>query len=163
MDRIHYDQNNIIPPDAFQVGIFTGNYINFSIDLPPSQIRGNHRSHFRTFRKYYKNYQEQGIVALHNALLKTTFKLPFEKAIIVNTFYNNRLLDLDNFGYGMKCIQDVLVLQNVLIDDDALSITPVNRFRKCTKNERRVDVMVFDTTNYKNVSIVADSDFLLRL
>ena len=63
----------------------------------------------------------------------------------------------------MKCIQDVLVLQNVLIDDDALSITPVNRFRKCTKNERRVDVMVFDTTNYKNVSIVADSDFLLRL
>ena len=142
---------------------FTGNYINFSTDLPPSQIRGNHRSHFRTFRKYYKNFQEQGLVALHNALLKTDFKLPFEKAIIVNTFYNNRLLDLDNFGYGMKAIQDVLVLQNVLIDDDALSITPINRFRKCTKNERRVDVMVFDTTNYKSVSIVSGSDFLLTL
>ena len=163
MDRIHYNQNNIIPPDAFQVAIFTGNYINFATDLPPSQIRGNHRSHFRTFRKYYKNFQEQGFVALHNALLKITFELPFKKAIIVNTFYNNRLLDLDNFGYGMKAIQDVLVYKKVLIDDDALSITPINRFRKCTKNERRVDVTVFDITNYKSVSIVADSDFLLTL
>ena len=156
-------QNNTIPPDESQSKFYTGNVITFSTDLPPSQISVNHRSHFRTFRYHYKNFQEQGLVALHNALLKTDFKLPFEKAIIVNTFYNNRLLDLDNFGYGMKCIQDVLVLQNVLIDDDALSITPINRFRKCTKNQRRVDVMVFDTTNYKNVSIFGDSDFLLML
>ena len=63
----------------------------------------------------------------------------------------------------MKCIQDVLVYQNVLIDDDALSITPINRYQKCTKNQRRVDVMVIDTTNYKNVSIFGDSDFLLML
>lgn len=156
-------KNGKILANTKQSKIFSGNLITFSTDLPPAQIRGNHRSHFRTFRYHYKNFQEQGIVALHNALLKNNFKLPFEKAIVVNTFYNNRLLDLDNFGYGMKCIQDVLVLQNVLIDDDALSITPINRFRKCTKNERRVDVMVFDTTNYKNVSILADSDFLLML
>ena len=149
-------QNNIIPPDESRT-------ITFSTDLPPSEIRGNHRSHFRTFRYHYKNFQEQGIVALHNALLKTDFKLPFKKAIVINTFYNNRLLDLDNFGYGMKCIQDVLVYQNVLIDDDALSITPINRYQKCTKNQRRVDVMVIDTTNYKNVSIFGDSDFLLML
>ena len=63
----------------------------------------------------------------------------------------------------MKAIQDVLVYKKVLIDDDALSITPINKFRKCTKNERRVDVTVFDITNYKSVSIVADSDFLLTL
>ena len=156
-------KNNTIPPDESQSKFFTGNIITFSTDLPPSQIRGNHRSHFRTYRLYYKNFQEQGIVALHNALLKTDFKLPFKKAIIVNTFYNNRLLDLDNFGYGMKAIQDALIYKNVLIDDDALSITPINRYQKCPKMKRRVDVMVFDTTNYKNVSIFGDSDFLLML
>ena len=84
-------KNGKILANTKQSKIFSGNLITFSTDLPPAQIRGNHRSHFRT------------------------------------------------------------------------SITPVNRFRKCTKNERRVDVMVFDTTNYKNVSILADSDFLLML
>ena len=68
--------NNKFPPDDVNQSI------KFSLDLPPSQIRGNHRSHFRTFRKYYKNFQEQGIVALHNALLKTDIKLPFEKQLL---------------------------------------------------------------------------------
>ena len=67
-------KNGKILANTKQSKIFSGNLITFSTDLPPAQIRGNHRSHFRT-----------------------------------------------------------------------------------------VDVMVFDTTNYKNVSILADSDFLLML
>ena len=137
--------------------------LHFNLDLPPKEIRGNHRSHFRTYRKFYNQYQEQGLVAIHNALLAGKTKIPLKKTLIVYTFMSNRLIDLDNFAYGMKAIQDSLVYKNVLIDDDALTIQPINRFQKCTIKERKVDVMLFDTSNYKKVSIFVDSDFLLEL
>ena len=79
-------QNNIIPPDESQSKFFTGNLITFSTDLPPSQIRGNHRSHFRTYRLHYNNFQEQGIVALHNALLKNNFNFHLKKQLLLILF-----------------------------------------------------------------------------
>ena len=35
-------------------------------------------------------------------------KFPYKKVLIVYTFMNNRLIDIDNFIYGMKAVQDAL-------------------------------------------------------
>ena len=154
--------NKILPSRKF----------DFSMDLPPAEIRGNHRSHYRTFRKYYTSYQELGLATIGNVLIhrnkkRPLLKLPFKKAIIVYTFYNNMLIDLDNFVYGMKSILDALVHKDVLEDDNALSVNPLSRYRKCVKAERKVDVSIIDTSQYESISISGetsgDADFLLTL
>jgi Holliday junction resolvase RusA-like endonuclease len=147
--------------------IFPSRKFNFSIELPPTEIRGNHRSHFRTFRNHYNAYQEQGLVSIGNALVKQNTKIPFVKVIVIYTFYNNMLIDLDNFAYGMKAILDALVHRDVLEDDNALNVNPISRYRKCIKAERRADILILDTSKYENISISGetpgDSDFLLTL
>ena len=83
--------------------------------------------------------------------------------LIVNTFYNNRSIDLDNFAYGMKAVQDALVDREIIIDDNATTVIPLNRYRKCVKTERRVVIKVYNISGYEKVSIFGDSDFLLEL
>ena len=76
---------------------------------------------------------------------------------------NNRSIDLDNFIYGMKAVQDALVRAEIIADDDALTINPIAKFQKCTIHERKVVVELYDTTRYQSVAIWADSELLLML
>ena len=144
--------------------------ITFEMPIPPPEIRGNNRSHRMIFHKHFTGYQQIAISRLieilnqpENVMPKLPWSLPFEKALIVNTFYNNRSIDLDNFAYGMKAVQDALVDREIIIDDNATTIIPLNRYRKCVKTERRVVVWVYNISGYEKVSIFGDSDFLLEL
>ena len=144
--------------------------IKFEMPLPPAEVRGNNRSHRMVFHKHFSSYQNIAIAKLieiiqspENVMPLLPWIFPFEKALIVNTFYNNRSIDLDNFAYGMKAVQDALVDREIIIDDNATNIIHVNRYRKCPKSERKVVIEVYNISNYETVSIFGDSDFLLKL
>ena len=72
------------------------------------------------------------------------WELPFKKALVVYTFMNNRSIDIDNFIYGMKAVQDALTQTNIIDDDDALTISPIGKFVKCPVNERKVLIEVWN-------------------
>jgi len=144
--------------------------IKFEMPLPPPEVRGNNRSHRMVFHKHFSSYQNIAIAKLieiiqspENVMPVLPWTFPFEKALIVNTFFNNRSIDLDNFAYGMKAVQDALVDREIIIDDNATTIVPINRYRKCVKTGRKVVIWVYNISNYKEVSIFGDSDFLLKL
>jgi Holliday junction resolvase RusA-like endonuclease len=131
--------------------------IKFEMDLPPSQIRGNNRSHHYTYNKFFQNYLNAAMGYIYENTGGKNYKTPFEKTLIIYTFMNNRSIDLDNFIYGMKAVQDALVHTGIIADDDALTISPIGKFVKCPINQRKVSIEIYDTTNYKKVAIWADS------
>jgi Holliday junction resolvase RusA-like endonuclease len=137
--------------------------IRFYIDMPPSQIRGNNRSHHIAYNSYFQRYLNTAIGLIIEAKSKQNFKLPFSKSIVSYTFMNNRSIDLDNFIYGMKAVQDALVHADIIADDDALTINPIAKFQKCAIKERKVVVEVYDTSKYDKVAIWGDSELLLVL
>ena len=92
-----------------------------------------------------------------------TLNIPYNKTIVLYTFMNNRSIDIDNFIYGMKAVQDALTQTNIIDDDDALTISPIGKFVKCPIKDRKVLIEVWNIGNYDKVSIMADSELLLVL
>ena len=82
--------------------------IKFQMALPPSQIRGNNRSHHFIYNKHFQNYKNNAIGNVLEAINLKGYEFPYKKVLIVYTFMNNRLIDIDNFIYGMKAVQDAL-------------------------------------------------------
>ena len=137
--------------------------IKFELELPPSQIRGNNRSHRFVYHKYFQAYLDSAIGNILEAINMKNLNLPYDKTLVIYTFMNNRSIDIDNFIYGMKAVQDSLTHTNIINDDDALTISPIGKFVKCPKIDRKVIVEVWNTTNYDKVSIMGDSELLLVL
>ena len=137
--------------------------ISFEINLPPSEIRGNNRSHHYVYNNSFQNYLNTAVGLILESINMKRFNIPYTKSIVVYTFMNNRSIDLDNFIYGMKAVQDALVHMDIIADDDALTISPIARFEKCPIKQRKALVEVYDTSNYAKVSIMGDSELLLVL
>ena len=137
--------------------------ITFEIDMPPSAIRGNNRSHHYNYNKTFQNYLNKAVGLIFEAINLKSLNIPYKNCLISYTFMNNRSIDLDNFIYGMKAVQDALVRAEIIADDDALTINPIAKFQKCTIHERKVVVELYDTTRYQSVAIWADSELLLML
>ena len=131
--------------------------IKFQMALPPSQIRGNNRSHHFIYNKHFQNYKNNAIKCFND------FLFIFKKVLIVYTFMNNRLIDIDNFIYGMKAVQDALSDVKIILDDDALTISPIGKFVKCPVKDRKVLIEIWNIDNYAKVSIMGDSELLLVL
>ena len=70
---------------------------------------------------------------------------------------------LDNFIYGMKAVQDALSDVKIILDDDALTISPIGKFVKCPVKDRKVLIEIWNIDNYAKVSIMGDSELLLVL
>ena len=137
--------------------------ISFEINLPPSEIRGNNRSHYYVYNNSFQNYLNVAVGLILESINMKNLKLPYKKALIFYTFKNNRSLDIDNFIYGMKAVQDALTYTNIINDDDALTISPIAKFEKCPVKQRKVLIEIWNTTNYDKVSIMGDSELLLVL
>jgi Holliday junction resolvase RusA-like endonuclease len=137
--------------------------IKFEMDLPPQQIRGNNRSHHFSYNKHFQAYLQSAIGNILEAINMKNLNIPYSKTIVVYTFMNNRSIDIDNFIYGMKAVQDALTQTNIIDDDDALTISPIAKFVKCPIKQRKVLIEVWNIGIYANVSIMADSELLLRL
>ena len=137
--------------------------IKFQMELPPQQIRGNNRSHHFIYNKYFQSYLHSAIGNIVEAINMKTLDIPYNKTIVVYTFMNNRSIDIDNFIYGMKAVQDALTQTNIIDDDDALTISPIGKFVKCPIKDRKVLIEVWNIGNYDKVSIMADSELLLVL
>jgi Holliday junction resolvase RusA-like endonuclease len=137
--------------------------ISFEINLPPSEIRGNNRSHYYVYNNSFQNYLNVAVGLILESINMKRFNIPYTKGIVVYTFMNNRSIDLDNFIYGMKAVQDALVHMDIIADDDALTINPIARYKKCPIKQRKTLVEVYDTSDYAKVSIMGDSELLLVL
>ena len=137
--------------------------IKFQMALPPSQIRGNNRSHHFIYNKHFQNYKNNAIGNVLEAINLKGYEFPYKKVLIVYTFMNNRLIDIDNFIYGMKAVQDALSDIRIIKDDDALTISPIGKFVKCPVKDRKVLIEIWNIENYAKVSIMGDSELLLVL
>ena len=137
--------------------------ISFQIEMPPSAIRGNNRSHHYVYNKVFQQYLNDATGLILESMNMKRLDIPYKRCVVSYTFMNNRSIDLDNFIYGMKAVQDALVRMGIIVDDDAFTISPIAKFQKCAIRDRKVVVEVYDTSNYRNVAIWGDSELLLVL
>ena len=137
--------------------------ISFQIEMPPSQIRGNNRSHHFVYNKSFQQYLNVAMGLILESINMKELSIPYKHCLVAYTFMNNRSIDLDSFIYGMKAVQDALVNMKVIADDDAFTINPIAKFQKCAIKERKVVVEVYDASKYQNIAIWGDSELLLVL
>jgi len=105
--------------------------------IPPPEVRGNSRAHWRT--KYDKN------LLLKQSGVEQTLICPetFQKARITYIWYKAGVGDVDNFAIGMKGFLDGLVLGNMFRDDSSDCIVQgEHRFEKVKRVEERTEIIV---------------------
>ena len=107
--------------------------------LPPSEVRGNSRSHWSKKYRASKALRESGYAHGLEALDKG--HSPMSKASITFVFSNWRRVDLDNLIIGMKGWVDGLVDSGILPDDNPdYLLYDGATFQKVKKNEEGVYV-----------------------
>ena len=72
-------------------------------EVPPKEIRGNSRAHWRTVRKINRERRESA-------------KL-LARVLISYEFYHWKPIDLDNLIFGMKSTLDGIVDSGIVLDD----------------------------------------------
>ena len=106
-------------------------------DIPPAELRGNSRAHWRTVRRINRERRD---LAKWLALEQLQGKIPFEKCTMIIEFYHNRKIDYDNFHIGFKSSLDGIV-DSCLVPDDNPEVLDVElKFHKCKKGESKTVV-----------------------
>jgi len=114
--------------------------------MPPAQIRGNSRAHWRTVRRINRERREAAkFLALEVAqgIDKTVDVTPIESRVLISyEFYHWKPIDLDNLIFGMKATLDGIV-DSGLVSDDAPHLAKIEaEFFKQEKKDNDSKVIV---------------------
>jgi Holliday junction resolvase RusA-like endonuclease len=86
-------------------------------EVPPKEIRGNSRAHWRTVRKINRERREQGRLLILELMEGNDVKTIPDRVLISYEFYHWKPIDLDNLIFGMKSTLDGIVDSGIVLDD----------------------------------------------
>lgn len=119
-------------------------YITITTELPTAPLSPNSRCHWRVKHAASKRLKEVTAIATRVAiaLLEESIKPPYHEITLLATYYNTcrRRRDPDNHIAKLKYAIDGLVLGGLLVDDDLVTLKPV-QFAIDKENPRLVLVV----------------------
>ena len=86
-------------------------------EVPPKEIRGNSRAHWRTVRKINRQRREEAKLLILELMQGGDVKTIPERVLISYEFYHWKPIDLDNLIFGMKSTLDGIVDSGIVLDD----------------------------------------------
>ena len=111
-------------------------------DVPPPEIRGNSRAHFRTMRSVNRQRRETARYFALDAREETGIKSLKPRVLVSYHFFNTREIDLDNLIIGMKPTLDGIVDSNLIDDDKPSNVKLEAEFTLCKKGERKTIITI---------------------
>lgn len=111
-------------------------------DVPPPEIRGNSRAHFRTMRSVNRQRRETAKYLALDAMEETGIKSLKPRVLVSYHFFNTREIDLDNLIIGMKPTLDGIVDSNLIDDDKPSNVKLEAEFTLCKKGERKTIITI---------------------
>ena len=111
-------------------------------DVPPPEIRGNSRAHFRTVRSVNRQRRETAKYLSLDAMEETGIKSLNPRVLVSYHFFNTREIDLDNLIIGMKPTLDGIVDSNLIDDDKPSNVKLEAEFTLCKKGERKTIITI---------------------
>ena len=106
-------------------------------DVPPPEIRGNSRAHYKIIRNINRQRRETAKFLALDAMQETSIKTLKPRITVHYHFYNTREIDLDNLIIGMKCTLDGIVDSGLIEDDSPSKVKLEAEFTLCKKNEKK--------------------------
>ena len=104
------------------LGVVAMKYVIEIPRIPPSELRGNSRSHWAKKARSTKEWKEIGFGDGRQLLGTRNFK-PIERARLTYEFIKKGRIDIDNFSIALKPFVDGLVTSGLFPDDDSKHIT----------------------------------------
>ena len=109
-------------------------------DVPPPEIRGNSRAHFRTMRSVNRQRRETARYLALDAMEETGIKSLKPRVLVSYHFFNTREIDLDNLIIGMKPTLDGIFDSNLI--DKPSNVKLEAEFTLCKKGERKTIITI---------------------
>ncbi len=116
-------------------------------DVPPPEIRGNSRAHFRTVRSINRQRREIAKLLTLDRMQETGIKSLKPRVLVSYHFYNTREIDLDNLIIGMKPTLDGIVDSGLIEDDKPSSVKLAAEFSLCKKGEKKTIIKIKEINN----------------
>ena len=111
-------------------------------DVPPAEIRGNSRSHFKVTQQINRKRRETAKFLALDAMHETGIKTLKPRVVVHYHFYNTREIDLDNLIIGMKSTLDGIVDSGLIEDDNPSKLKLEAEFTLCKKEEKKTLITV---------------------
>ena len=111
-------------------------------DVPPAEIRGNSRAHFRTVRSINRQRREIAKLLTLDRMQETGVKSLKPRVLVSYHFYNTREIDLDNLIIGMKPTLDGIVDSGLIEDDKPSNVKLAAEFSLCKKGEKKTIITI---------------------
>lgn len=116
-------------------------------DVPPAEIRGNSRAHFRTVRSINRQRREIAKMLTLDRMQETGIKSLKPRVLVSYHFYNTREIDLDNLIIGMKASLDGIVDSGLIEDDKPSNVKLAAEFSLCKKGEKKTIITIKEINN----------------
>ena len=116
-------------------------------DVPPAEIRGNSRAHFRTVRSINRQRREIAKMLTLDRMQETGIKSLKPRVLVSYHFYNTREIDLDNLIIGMKASLDGIVDSGLIEDDKPSNVKLAAEFSLCKKEEKKTIITIKEINN----------------
>ena len=87
-------------------------------DIPPPEIRGNSRAHYKIMRNINRQRRETAKYLALDAMQEKGIKTLKPRILVHYHFYNTREIDLDNLIIGMKCTLDGIVDSGLKLENE---------------------------------------------
>ena len=111
-------------------------------DVPPAEIRGNSRAHFRTVRSINRQRRETAKFLTLSEMQEAKIMSLKPRVLVSYHFYNTREIDLDNLIIGMKPTLDGIVDSGVIEDDKPSNVKLAAEFSLCKKGEKKTIITI---------------------
>ena len=118
-------------------------------DIPPAELRGNSRAHWRTVRRINRERRD---LAKWLAVEQLKGKVPFEKCTMIIEFYHSRKIDYDNLHIGFKSSLDGIVDSGLVPDDNPEVLDVELKFYKCKKGDSKT-IVTFIPIREHNIKV----------